>query len=650
LAGARTRSEVAEVVFERGLAVLGASSGALVLRFEHEPGHVEIVEQFGYPEPLIDAWRRFPSELSSPVTDAIRTGETVWVQSPAVATEKYPAWGPAVTPGTDRAWAALPLTVGATTFGALGLGYAWPRAFTQEYRDVLSSVANRCAIALERAAAIEDRQRTIARLQLAQDASGIGIHDYDVRSGTIHWDERVRGLWGVSPDEPVTYGAFMRGLHPEDRAPTQEAVDRALDPQGPGEYLAEYRVLNRRDHCERWILATGKVFFEAGRPARLVGTVLDVTSQRQSQQALVESRQRLELALAAGRIGIWEWNVTEDVVLWSPETHDVMGVPRDVPIRETAAFFALVHPDDLDGVRERLRAAAQGNDGYEHQFRIRRPDGAIRWVATIGRAERDTSGRTLRVVGTVRDVTEEREAEAALRSLDARRTEFLAVLSHELRNPLAPMQTSLLLLDRVAPESDTARRAREILNRQTKQLARLVDDLLDASRFVHGKIELRLERIDAREVARRVCEDVRATFEQRGVALLHRDCEEPAWVDADPARLAQMVSNLLNNALKFTPTGGRVEVVVSQSFRACEIEVRDTGVGISAEELPRVFTPFMQADRTRARSQGGLGLGLALVSELAKQHGGAARARSEGTGRGAAFVIELPLAPAPNRS
>jgi PAS domain S-box-containing protein len=242
------------------------------------------------------------------------------------------------------------------------------------------------------------------------------------------------------------------------------------------------------------------------------------------------------------------------------------------------------------------------------------------------------------------DVTALRVAEDALRVEARRKTEFLAVLSHELRTPLASVRNSIALLDRAPPEGETARRAGEILHRQAEHLTRLVDDLLDISRIAHGKIELRRTHIDARSVVRRTCEDAKAAFEERGVELYGSEPAHPIWIDADAARMVQMVGNLLNNALKFTPPGGQVHVSVRKRGVACEVSVRDNGIGVDPGDLDSIFDPFVQAERTHHGARGGLGIGLALVRELAISHGGRVHALSEGPGQGTEIVLTLPLA------
>ncbi len=245
------------------------------------------------------------------------------------------------------------------------------------------------------------------------------------------------------------------------------------------------------------------------------------------------------------------------------------------------------------------------------------------------------------------NITARKAAEGALREADRRKTEFLAVLSHELRNALAPIRNSVFLLDRSPPGSEAALRAGSVLQRQTGHLTRLVDDLLDITRVTHGKIKLHLARLDARDAVRSACDDVRAAFEQRGIELYCSEAATPTWVDADAARLAQMIGNVVSNALKFTEPGGQVHVGVRKRGEVCEVSVRDSGVGIEPADLNRIFDPFVQAERTRYRAQGGMGLGLALVRELAVMHGGAVHARSDGPGRGAEFVLTLPLSKGP---
>ncbi|HVO13328.1 MAG TPA: ATP-binding protein [Vicinamibacteria bacterium] len=240
-----------------------------------------------------------------------------------------------------------------------------------------------------------------------------------------------------------------------------------------------------------------------------------------------------------------------------------------------------------------------------------------------------------------------REVEQALRDADRRKTEFLALLSHELRNPLAPITSSLHVLEQAAPGGEQARRAREVIGRQVAQLVRMVDDLLEVTRLTRGRIKLQRRPLELRDLVRRTIEDHRSLFDGSGIGLRFEAAAGPVRVHADENRIAQVVGNLLTNAAKFTSRLGRVTVSVAADAAASRavLRVADDGAGIAPEMLPWLFEPFTQADTTLDRSRGGLGLGLALVKGLVEQHGGTVEAASDGPGRGAVFTVRLPLAP-----
>jgi PAS domain S-box-containing protein len=310
----------------------------------------------------------------------------------------------------------------------------------------------------------------------------------------------------------------------------------------------------------------------------------------------------------------------------------------------------IVHdPATLPDVRRRWKEAITTGTTFEMEFPLRNADGKFRRFLTRAFPLKDSRDNVTQWFGTHTDVTELVEAHEALRESDRRKNQFIAVLSHELRNPLAPIRSSLYLLEHASQDSPQFARAREVIDRQTQHLTRLVDDLLDATRISQGKIELRRARIDAREVVRRACDDHRAAFHERDVELRVEELG-PAWIDADETRIAQVVGNLLHNAVKFSRAGGTVVVRVGTAGDHAEIRVRDDGIGISADLLPRVFEPFVQAYDGLARTAGGLGLGLALVKSLVELHGGSVHARSAGVDRGAEFILTFPLAPAPERA
>ncbi|HEY1189847.1 MAG TPA: response regulator [Gemmata sp.] len=252
----------------------------------------------------------------------------------------------------------------------------------------------------------------------------------------------------------------------------------------------------------------------------------------------------------------------------------------------------------------------------------------------------------LELIATVNALLRARRAEEALREANRRKDDFLAMLAHELRNPLAPIRNAVEILRlHDHPPPGVVRSVRDIVDRQATHMARLVDDLLDVTRIARGKVSLQKERCDLNRVVRETVDDYRGTVEANGLALHVRVPEGPVWVSGDRTRLSQVVGNLLNNAVKFTDRGGEVHVdVVRDGEGVVAITVRDTGIGIDAGTMKTLFEPFAQADRSLDRSRGGLGLGLALVKGLAGLHEGGVTVASDGPGRGTTLTVRLPLA------
>jgi two-component system CheB/CheR fusion protein len=252
------------------------------------------------------------------------------------------------------------------------------------------------------------------------------------------------------------------------------------------------------------------------------------------------------------------------------------------------------------------------------------------------------------------DITEQKareerlaSTEQALRDLDRRKDDFLAVLSHELRNPLAPIRNGLYILERAAPGSEQSKKAHAIIDRQVTHMTRLIEDLLDVTRITRGKIELHCERLELGDLVRRTMDDQRAGFESSGIALESRFDPGLFWVNADSTRIVQALSNLLGNAEKFTPRGGSVIVKLQREGALVLLGVRDNGAGIAPELLAHLFEPFAQAPQTMDRNRGGLGLGLVMVKGLIELHGGTVRIASDGPGCGTELIVSLPLDTAP---
>jgi signal transduction histidine kinase len=293
-----------------------------------------------------------------------------------------------------------------------------------------------------------------------------------------------------------------------------------------------------------------------------------------------------------------------------------------------------------------LRQAEETGSGDDDRWMVRR-DGTRFWASGTTSALRDPAGRLVGYTKVMRDLTAQKAAEDALRDADQKKDEFLALLAHELRNPLAPIRTAVAILQQPTADAEARARAREMMARQISHMVRLIDDLLDVSRISKGKIELRREKVQLAAVLTTAVETSRPLIDSNRHELTVNVPDQTVWLDADPTRLGQVVSNLLNNSAKFTPEGGRIRLSAAVEGSTAVIRVADNGSGIAPDVLPRMWEMFAQADRTIGRSHGGLGIGLTLVRRLVEMHGGTAEASSAGPGQGSEFTIRLPVARPP---
>ena len=300
-------------------------------------------------------------------------------------------------------------------------------------------------------------------------------------------------------------------------------------------------------------------------------------------------------------------------------------------------------PAALPLVWQRWERSLETGEPFEMVMRLRGADGRFRHFLTRALPLRNAQGKVVQWFGTNTDVTVQHEAEQALREADRRKDEFLATLAHELRNPLAPMRNAATIMRLLGPLPEDLEKARDVIDRQTRHLARLIDDLMDVSRVTQGKIHLERERADLRALLEEAIDAVRPSIDASGHDLSVRLPDAPLEAQADPTRIQQIFVNLLNNAVKFTPRGGQIWLAAERAGDEAIIRVRDTGIGIAEEHLESVFAMFSQPAPPLQRREAGLGIGLALVRGLVEMHGGTVRAHSRGRGKGSEFVVHLPV-------
>lgn len=402
------------------------------------------------------------------------------------------------------------------------------------------------------------------------------------------------------------------------------------------------RVYGRRVNGERFPVEV--MISQVKLPGRclFIAILRDISQRLHDEQALRNSQAILNRAQSVGQIGSWRLDIRSNQLDFSDESHRIFGIPKGTPL-SYETFLGCMHPGDREYVDRMWIQALLGMPyDIEHRLVV---NGVVKWVRERAELEFDDKGRLQGGFGTTQDITELKLAEQALLDADRRKDEFLAMLAHELRNPLVPILNAAHVLGRLPETDPQVQWAQQVIERQANHLTRLVEDLLDVSRIARGKIILKKEAIELSAVVKQALEMARPLIDCMGHRLEVRLPEQAVYLDGDPVRLAQVLLNLLDNASKYTPNGGSIRLEARVDGPAIQIRVSDNGVGISAELLPQIFDLFQQGERTLDRSQGGLGIGLTLVKHLVEKHAGQLQASSAGEGQGATFTISLPLRP-----
>jgi PAS domain S-box-containing protein len=482
-----------------------------------------------------------------------------------------------------------------------------------------------------------------ARLAAIVDSSDDAIVSKTLDGSITSWNAGAARLFGYTAEEAV--GQPITMLIPDDRRYEEE---RILDRIRHGQGVPPYETIRRRKDGSLFdvFLSVSPIIDETGRIVGASKIARDITARKRAEEDVRRSREALNGLIDRAPFGIYIvdsdlkiaqmnarsqsgafYNVRPIIGRKLEEVMRIMW-PAPVAAEIVTAFRDTLETGETYRSRNFMSARADTDnvESYEWELhRITLPDGKPG------------------VVSYSFDTTRLRKAEQGLRDADRRKDEFLATLAHELRNPLAPIRNGLQILRLAADDKRAEAQVQAMLERQVNHLVRLVDDLMEVARVTRGRIELRREPVDLGAMLRSAVETSRPLIEAARHELKLDLPEEPVTLIADPVRLAQIVANLLNNAAKYTEEGGRIALSARRDDNHAVISVRDTGVGIPAEVLPRVFDLFSQADRTYHRAQGGLGIGLTLVRTLVELHGGTVSAKSEGVGRGSEFVVRLPL-------
>lgn len=386
------------------------------------------------------------------------------------------------------------------------------------------------------------------------------------------------------------------------------------------------------------------------------GNNISMTFERDQSEALRASEERYRILFDLVPAAVYSCDAAGVIQQFNRRAAELWG--REPAVGDTderfCGSFKLFRPDGSFMPHEQCPMAEVASGKIAHvrdaEVLIERPDGSRITVVVNIRPLKSAQGEVAGAINCFFDITERkrdeeqsREYVARLADADRRKTEFLAMLAHELRNPLATIRAGLQVQRLNGADAQAAHSVTELMERQVGHLVGLVDDLLDVNRISQGKIQLRRGRIELATVVHAAVETARSLIERMGHELILEVPPEPIWLNADPLRLAQVVGNLLNNASKFTESGGCIRLTVALRGEQAEIRVRDNGAGIGADQLPFVFDMFMQAEAPMERSDSGLGIGLALVKSLVEMHGGTVAVHSAGVGHGSEFVVRLPV-------
>jgi PAS domain S-box-containing protein len=648
-----------------------------------------------------------------------------------------------------------------------GGGYRWSLARALPLRDAAGRIVRwigTCTDFHDQKATQEALQDARLRQEAALVAADIGTWTYDLRSDRVYADRNLSAIFGATEDG-ASGGAltqYLDAIHPDDLAGVQAAIEATI--AGAGPFESQYRVRSA-DGGWRHLLARAKVSLgDDGKPAWMPGVVLDISRQKQTEEALQASETRFRRLAESNVIGILRYRMDGAIIDANQAFLDMLGFTRtdleqgllssklltppewreaNVRVMEqlrrtgrmenhvkeyyrkdggrvcvqmgattvddsgegiayvvditairdaqqallrteaqfraladnipqlawmteadgriswynsrwfeytgttpdqmsSAGWRAVFDPGYVDAMTAKYLDHIRSGVVWEDTFQLRGRDGSYRWFLSRAVPLRDEAGAIQRWFGTNTDVTVQREAADALRDADQRKDEFLAMLAHELRNPLAPIAAAADFLTIGTPDAARIRDVTAIIARQARHMTGLIDDLLDVSRVTRGEITLHRAPAEVAALVAEAAEQVRPLVEAKGHELVLDVADGALLVSGDRKRLVQVLANLLGNAAKYTPDGGRIDVRVRADAASITIGVADNGIGMSAQLLTRAFELFTQGERSADRAQGGLGIGLALVRSLVDLHGGHVRAESAGVGQGSRFSVTLP--------
>lgn len=510
-------------------------------------------------------------------------------------------------------------------------------------KDVAGNITGASKIArdiTERKRTEKDLRESQMMLALAMKSSRMGVWEHDIAAGIVRWSPELEEIFGLRRGEfKGTRSAFYELIHPADREQVFSEVETAVKEKR--DYAVEFRFLHK-DGSVRWMEGRGQaVYAEDGSPVRVYGSGMDITERKRAEEKLKESEKLFRMM--ADNISHFAWMADENGnrFWFNRQWFEYTGTTFEE--MKGMGWKKIHHPEHIDRVLKNLEKCWKTGEIWEDTFPLRGKDGQYRWFLSRALPIRDESGKIIRWFGTNTDITDRKIAEEALVAANRSKDEFLSILSHELRTPLNSILGWIKMLRAGGLDEEKIARAHETIERNARLQCNLIEDLLDVSRIISGKMRIEKMEVDLAAVAASSANSVRPLAEAKQLSLKYSSEIDSLIIYGDQNRLQQIIVNLANNAIKFTPAGGNVSIKLSKTESSARLEIIDTGIGIGADFLPYIFDRFSQADTTTRRNFSGLGLGLTIVKHLVELHGGSISVTSGGTGKGSVFTLDFPL-------
>jgi PAS domain S-box-containing protein len=550
-----------------------------------------------------------------------------------------------------RAVVSVPIVKEGRMVAGMALHQSVPRHWREDEIRLATAVANRCWESIERSrialrlGTVENEVRESRDyLRLLIDCTEEGFYSVDRDGVTIMCNAAFLKMLGFEREEDAI-GRKLHGVihhsHPDGshyhvgNCPIYQAAQYGKPAH------VEDELFFRVDGTGFPVEYRARPVWRDGELAGAVCTFVDLTNRRRTEKALQESEAHLRSLFDQTGAGFCEVDPTGRIIRVNDRFCAIAGRSREELLARQ--MQDLTYPDDLALNLPLFRRAVEFGEPFEIEKRYLLPDGGTVWVSnTVSPIRSVADGSIGSLLAVSVDISERKRAEEALKEADRRKDEFLAMLAHELRNPMAPIRAAADLMEVAHLDPARLKRTSQIISRQVRHMTSLVDDLLDVSRVTRGLVKLEKTAINVKQVITDALEQVRPLIETKRHHLTLDLDPEPAHVLGDQKRLVQILTNLLHNAAKYTPAGGNIHLTMQATPECVFLHVVDNGVGIPAALQPRIFDLFAQAERNPDRTQGGLGIGLALVKSLVELHGGSVGCRSEGTGKGSSFVVTLP--------